>query len=337
MPRNYDVVKVYPDAAPDDAGDPAPDGQPSSKPGRSRLTYYLIGGGLVLVVLLCLVGGLVAKQMSANDSTPTPTKTPVPLPTLHGYAPAAPTEIMPIVPITPPTTPTLGPTPTDSVNLVVVGVPPPGRALVTMIGNFTPKSGCSLTNFGFIATGNEYYLAFDSLRSLPWLGMSDPSGLLVVVQGYTQTTEACPLPFLHVTTVSWLDDRAVLGGSPTAAAIARAGSNPPPQPATATPTNTPWSTTEYIPPQKIFPTYTVYPTYTAYPTFTPTSTGTPTHTPTTTPTSTPTDTPTVTVTLTPTETPTETPTLTPTFTPTLTPTVIVTITATITPTETITP
>lgn len=334
MARNYDVVKVYPESAPDDEAAPTPPTKPVKTPGRSHLTYYLIGGGLVLVILVCLVGWLIVGRSSAEAYTPTPTKTPVTLPALQGYVTASPTQPQPpanIVPIAPPTTPTLAPTPTDSVNLVVLAAPPPGRALVTMIGNFTPKSGCSLTNFGFVATGNEYYLAFDSLRSLPWLGMSDPSGLLVVVQGFTQTTPACPLPFLHVTTVSWLTDRAPLGGTPTTPAKAARAAAPPPQPATATPTISATAT--------LAPTYTPYPTHTplpSQPTYTPLP-NQPTHTPFPTPTSTGTATPTSTATLTPTPTLTFTVTLTPTDTATPTPTDTATLTPTPTETATITP
>ena len=159
-----------------------------------------------------------------------------------------------------------------------------------MIGFFTPKSGCNLTNFGFVANEHEYYLAFSSLETLPWLGIVDPRGLLVVVQGYTETIEVCNLDFLHVTSVSWFPDRdeALQTGEQVAS---------PPQPNTPNPTFTARPTFTPLPVQATYtplPTHTPLPTITSIPSATPTDTTTPTATPTPlpTPTFTPTFTPT---------------------------------------------
>ncbi len=83
MPK-YDVVKIYPETAPDDdtAGASAP--TEVKTPGRSRLTYYLIGGGLVVLIILCLAGWFVVGRITANDYTPTPTKTTKPMPPQPG-------------------------------------------------------------------------------------------------------------------------------------------------------------------------------------------------------------------------------------------------------------
>lgn len=327
MPRNYDVIKVDPEAAPEN--NEPPEIVAKTKKTKPFLTW-VIGGSALLIMAVCVSAFFWAKKSNANaEITPTPTISM----SLEGYQ--NPTVI---------TLPSLTPTPTETItptatmtltpdNIQYLITPVSGQELVTMLGNFIPQSGCQLTNFGFEASGNSYYLSFDSLSKLPWLGNANPTGLLAVVQGYTETVEICPHPFLHVAAVSWLNDRSELD-APTATPRRSGNASIPPQPPTQTPTRSPAPTsTPYIPPQKVYPTHTPYPTYTPYPTFTATSTGTPTNT------ATPTETPTNTATPTETPTNTATPTLTLTFTPTptITPTETITPTVTVTVTVTITP
>ncbi len=329
---HYDVVKINPAEAPADAPPPSPSepDAPNTGSGRSKLFTYGIVGGALAVVFACFMGLRVAGKAAATDLTPTPT--PISFAVSPTFTLPPPIETPTI---TPTFTPTMTPTP-ENYQLFQTGLISDSNT-VTMIGFFIPKSGCGLTNFGFAANEHEFYLAFENLNRLPWLGLADPRGLLTVVQGYTETVNGCDDPFLHVETVSWFNERAtedeiITYVTATAETVSyRAPVNTPTPTFTPTVWNTPTPYPTYTqPPPTPYPTYTPrpqQPTFTPYPTYTPRPTNTPTVTPTFTPYPTytpyPTFTPAITGTLTPAVTPSATPapTLTATPTPTSTGTI----------------
>jgi hypothetical protein len=313
MPKTYDVVKINPDDAPEN--DDAPQTKTKSSGRRSKWLPYYMGGGVVVLLLLCLGGLLLARNITADDKTPTPVV--VTLPALD-YATVTHSE-MPTATATASIFPDNTPTPDIARTATFEAAinKPAGENLSEnnriLVGTVLLQPGCNITNIALDASGARYYLHLPSSLLITL----NPDLQLAEVRGVVTTLPTCVYPILQVQSFTWLNElatpvassgtitttRTISGGdpwqiryTPTPTGLPRPVFAPPPQQtaifsgtATPYPTYTPYpplpTATPYIPPQRsdptAYPTYTPYPTLTAYPTPTTNpATLTPTPTPT---------------------------------------------------------
>ncbi len=367
MPRNYDVVKIDPSAAPDDPHIPPTE----EETGSANRVLPVILGGLALLIVVCVVGAFMVSGSRANDAPPD-TQTPFHPPIFqlvtitHSEIPTA-TATSTVAPLAPAETPDLERTAVFATAINRPAASGPSENYRILVGSVLLQPGCNVTNIGFDASGARYYLHLP-----PSLIISvNPDLQLAEIRGLITHLDTCIYPLIQVESFVWLNQLATPAPFVTSTitnTVWRDPTTPTPtiiyhsrpatlSPPTFTPTIThtatpvatytpyPTYTPYYIPSQRQWPTpepwptHTPYPTNTPYPTYTivPTPTDTPTLTPT--PTITPTDTPTLTptptdiptLTPTPTFTPTDTPIPSPTPTPTPTPTATLTATVIITP------
>lgn len=162
--------------------------------------------------------------------------------------------------------------PTPSPLPTVPEIAPMGAGAVTVFGSISFQSGCPVTNLGFIASGNLYYLLITGDLDFP---SGNPEGQMAMIRGYTSNYVGCDAPILSINSLRWLgateqaqiaEQRSGLGigavitahgtlmptPTPTvyyatATAMQWATATPTPRPATPAPTNTPKPTATNAP------------------------------------------------------------------------------------------
>lgn len=162
--------------------------------------------------------------------------------------------------------------PTPSPLPTVPEIAPMGAGAVTVFGSISFQSGCPVTNLGFIASGNLYYLLITGDLDFP---SGNPEGQMAMIRGYTSNYVGCDAPILSINSLRWLgateqaevaaqrSGRGVgavitahgtLMPTPTptvyyatATAMQWATATPTPRPATPAPTNTPKPTATNAP------------------------------------------------------------------------------------------
>lgn len=271
-------------------------------PKQARINYYqnlkrgssAMGNGMLPLILagLAFVAVVVASlwwffwrgepALAARPQTETglATKyTPTPLPT---FTPATggitATRIAPgtpslLFPSPKPVSATLrSGSPTPSPLPTVPEIAPMGAGAVTMFGSISFQSGCPVTNLGFIASGNLYYLLITGDLDFP---AGNPEGQMAMIRGYTSNYVGCDAPILSINSLRWLgateqaevaEQRSGRGVGAvitahgtlmptptptvyyaTATAMQWATATPTPRPATPAPTNTPKPTATNAP------------------------------------------------------------------------------------------
>lgn len=258
----------------------------SLKRGSSGLgdSLPLILAGLAFVALVALAGwwflGRNSKSVLALASTPTT----LPTFTATVAAPASPSILIPTAPLTAnhsftPSTALVPPryvvgTPTQTAIPAVPEIAPNGAGSVTIFGSISFQPGCSVTNLGFVASGNLYYLLITGDLQFP---DGNPEGQMAMIRGYASDYAGCDAPILTINSLRWLgvtekaDYESTSSSSgrgvgavitahgtlmptptptvyyATATAMQWATATPTPRPATPAPTNTPKPTATNAP------------------------------------------------------------------------------------------